>query len=381
LNQRSRVVRVAAVLLLLVIFLSACGGAAPVAENWPGLTVGGGSVYVISGTPQQVYILDAATGAQQRTFLPGGTREGVRDWSPVTLGEDLAFVGFADSAAGSAAVYAFDPTTGLERWHAPAEDRILPAPAYAEGAVYFGDSSGRVYAVEAETGALRPGWPFQTEEAIWGSLLPAGDRLYVASMDHRVYCLDVESGQEIWHLELGGAVAVSPVLDEAQRILYVGSFDGHVYAIDAASGELAEGFSFQADNWIWSEVLLADGRLYVTSLDGRLYALEPSTGQVISPYPFDSGTLQGGSDVIRAAPVRAADNVIVATQSGRVIAVQNAQVVPPWPWPSGVPEQAIYTTPVVVEGMIYVAQRDGTVVTLNAENGVPGWTFPSPGSE
>jgi outer membrane protein assembly factor BamB len=380
LNQRSRVVGVAAVLLLLVVILSACG-AAPVAQNWPGLTVDGDRVYVISGASQQVYILDAETGLQQSTFLPSGEHQGVRYWSPVTLGGDLAFVGFANSTTGSAAVYAFDPATGQERWRAPAEDLILSAPAYAEGVVYFGDSSGKVYAVQAETGAPLPGWPFQTEQAIWGSPLAAGARLYVTSMDHHVYGLDAESGREIWDIELGGAVAVSPVLDETAGILYVGAFDGHVYSIDAESGELVDGFSFQAGNWIWAEVLLADGRVYATSLDGGLYALDPSTGQVIPPYPFDSGTLQEGSDVIRAAPVQAADNVMIATESGRVIAVQDAQVVPPWPWPSGVPEGAIYTTPVVADGMIYVVLRDGTVQALNVENGVPGWKFSSPASE
>jgi len=365
-------------LLLLVAVLSACG-ATPVAQNWPGLTVAGDGVYVISGTPQQVYILDTETGMQQRPFVPEGEHQGVLYWSPVALGSDLAFVGFANSATGSAALYAFDPATALQRWRVPAEDLILPAPVYAEGVVYFGDSSGRVYAVDAETGIVLPGWPFETDAAIWGSPLPVGDRLYVPSMDHHVYSLDAESGQEIWQIELGGAVAVSPVIDDTGEILYVGAFDGHVYAIQAESGELVEGFDFRADNWIWSDVLLADGRLYVTALDGRLYALDPSTGQVISPYPFDSGTLGEGSDVIRAAPVQAADNIVVATEAGRVIAVQNAQT--HWSWPSGVPENPIYTTPVVADGTVYVVLRDGTVVTLNAETGVQGWQFLPPESE
>ena len=378
-RQRSQLVGVAAVLLLLAFVLSACAGATPVAENWPGLTVNGGSVYVISGAPQQVYIVDAETGTQQRTFVPDRELQGALYWSPVTLGGDLAFVGFADSASGSAGLYAFDPATGDQRWNTPAEDLILPAPAYAEGVVYFGDSSGHVYAVDAETGTMLPGWPFQAGEAIWAAPLPVGNRLYVASMDHNIYSLDAESGQEIWHTELGGAVAASPMMDDAAGILYVGAFDGHLYAIQADSGELLEGFDFRADNWIWSEVLLADGRVYVTALDGRLYALDPSTGQVISPYPFDAGASQGSSEMIRAMPVQAADNIVIATESGRVIAVQNAQQA--WLWPSGIPENSIYTTPVVVDDTIYVALRDGTVVTLNAETGVQGWTFPSPGSE
>jgi eukaryotic-like serine/threonine-protein kinase len=378
LRQRSRLVGVAAVLLLLVFGLSACG-AAPVAQNWPGLTVDGGNVYVISGAPQQVYILDAETGAQQRVFVPEGEHQGVLYWSPVAVGGDLAFVGFADSVSGSAGLYAFDPATGQQRWQVPAEDLILPAPAYADGVVYFGDSSGKIYAVEVETGTVRPGWPFQTREAIWASPVPVGNRVYVAAMDHHLYSLDAESGQEVWSVELGGAVAASPVMDEASGILYVGAFDGHVYAIRADSGDLVEGFDFQAGNWVWSEGLLADGRLYVTSLDGKLYALDPATGQDVPPYPFDSGTLQGGSDVIRAAPVQAADNIVIATQSGRVAALQNAQVL--WDWPSGVPEDSIYTTPVVVDGTIYVVLNNGQVVTLNAEDGVQGWTFSPPAAE
>lgn len=377
-RQRSRVVGVAAVLLLLVALLSACG-AAPVAENWPGLTVEGGRVYVISGAPQQVYILDAESGTQQQTFTPEGDHQGVLYWSPVEVGGDLAFVGFANSVTGSAGLYAFDPETGQQRWRVPAEDLILPAPVYADDVVYFGDSSGKVYAVEVESGAVLPGWPFQTEEAIWASPLHAGDRLYVAGMDHHIYSLDAKSGEEMWRVKLGGAVAASPVMDEAGEILYVGAFDGRLYAIQADSGERVEGFEFRADNWIWSEPLLTGGRVYVTALDGRLYALDPATGAVIPPYPYDSGSLQGSNDVIRAAPAMAADNIVIATQAGRVAAVQNAQTV--WDWPSGVPEDAIYTTPIVVEGTIYVVLRNGQVVTLNAENGMQGWTFSPPSAE
>ena len=110
-TRRSRIVG-AGLLLLLVAVLSACG-AQPVAQNWPGLTVGGGRVYVISGLPQQVYILDAETGTQQATFVPSGGEAGLPYWSPVTLGGDLAFVGFAESQSGTAGLYAFDPETCL----------------------------------------------------------------------------------------------------------------------------------------------------------------------------------------------------------------------------------------------------------------------------
>jgi outer membrane protein assembly factor BamB len=372
--QRSRMVGAALTLLLLGMVLSACG-AAPVAQNWPGLTLDGNTLYAISGLPHQVYILDAETGVQKATFVPQGEHQGVVYWSPVTVGGGLAFVGFSNSQEGTAGVYAFDPETGQEQWHVSAQNLILPAPAYADGVVYFGDSDGRVYAVDVESKSIKPGWPFEAEDAIWASPLVADGRVYVAAMDHNVYCLDAESGQLLWKGQVGGAMAAEPILEDG--ILYVGAFDGKLHALQADSGEPVEGFEFQAENWIWSEALMVDGQLYVTSLDGKLYALDPSSGAVL--FSYNSGDVDNTKDVIRAAPVKAGDSIIIAAESGRVIAVANAQQ--RWVWPTGVPQAAVYTTPVVLGNTVYTLLMDGQVQALDAETGAQGWSFSAPGSQ
>jgi outer membrane protein assembly factor BamB len=276
-------------------------------------------------------------------------------------------------------MYAFDPETGQERWSVPAEDLILAAPTYADGVVYFGDSTGKVYAVEVEGQSVKSGWPFQAEEAIWGSPLVAGGRVYVASMDHRIYALDAESGEELWRTEVGGAVAAQPVLDATGQTLYVGAFDGRLYALRADSGEQIEGFDFKAGNWIWSEALLANDQIYVTSLDGQLYALDPSDGSVVAPYPYDSSELSGTDEELRASPVEAGSYIVIAASSGRVIAVENAQS--QWSWPSGMPQSAIYTTPAVSNGWVYVVLMDGQVQVLDAQDGGLQWSFSPPQSE
>ena len=367
-------------LFLLSILLSACG-AVPKPQNWPGLAVSSGSVYAISGSPQSVYVLDAETGSQKATFSPMTERTGLVYWSAVAEGDGLAFVGFSDPATKTYRLYAFNPETGQEQGYAEAQDMILPAPIYADGTVYFGSSDGRVYAVDAESRQSKAGgWPFQTEEAIWGSPLVADGRVYVASMDHHVYCLDAESGAEIWRIEVGGAMAAQPTLDAENGVLYVGAFDGKVHAIDVASDAPAfvEGFDFQADDWIWSEVLLSDGQLFVTSLDGKLYALDPSSGAVIPPYPYDTGEAGLEGDRIRAAPILAGELVVVATESGRVVGVKDATR--QWVWPTGgVPEVGILATPVVSGGIVYVILTDsGVVQALNAADGGQKWRFSPP---
>lgn len=364
-------------LLLVSVLLSACG-AAPVAQTWPGLTVSGGSVFLITGIPQQVYILDAEAGTMKATYAPQGERRGVSYWSPVTVVDGTAFVGFSEPQAKTYGLYAFDADNGQELWHADAEDLILAAPVLGDGTIYFGSSDGRVHAIDLESRLSKPGWPFEAKEAIWGSPLVADERVYVASMDHHVYCLDAETGEEVWQREVGGAMASQPTLDPSGRTLYVGAFDGKVYAIDAASGEVLDGFDFEAGNWIWSKVLVDDDQLWVTSLDGKLYALEASTGAMIPPYPFDTTQAGNVTDRIRADPVLVDDSVVVAAESGRVMAVQNA--VTQWIWPGGTPTSTVLTTPVINGDIVYVALTDGQVQTLNVGNGTQEWSFSPPES-
>lgn len=372
-TQRSRFIAAAMGLLLVGVLLSACG-ASPVAQTWPGLTVDGGTVYAISGAPQQVYMLDAETGTQKGTFLPQGENKGVLYWSPVTVADSVAYVGFSDTGAGLAGLYAFDPATGQELWHVPVESYIQAAPTYADGVVYVGDTAGYVFAVDVEARAVKPGWPFQAKDAVWAEALVMDGRVYVASMDHHLYCLDAESGELLWDQKLGGAMAAQPLLEDG--VLYIGAFDGRVYALEASTGEPVQGFDFKAGNWIWSEALMSGGQLYVTALDGRLYALDPATGAVVPPYPYNSGDLSGGKDAIRAAPVEAGDAILVATESGRIAAVNTATL--RWSWPGGAPEAAVYTTPVVSGDKVFVILMDGQVQALDISTGTVRWPFVPP---
>ena len=354
-TKRIRMIGAVLLLLLLGLVLSGCTGA-PVAQNWPGLTVDGDTVYAITGAPQEVHILDAETGAVKATFMPQdleGSAAAVSYWSPVTIGEGLAFVGFHQDRSDLSGLYAIDPESGKQQWRVLVDSQILSKPAYADGVVYFGTTDKMVYAVDVESEGIKTGWPFEVGDAVWASPLVADDRVYVASMDHVLYCLDAETGKEIWQTELGGAMAKQPLLVDG--ILYVGAFDGRIHAIEAESGEVVEGFDFQAGNWIWSTPLLAGDRLFVTALDGSLYALDPATGDVQAPYPYNSGDIDGGKDVIRANPVQVGEKIVIATEKGYVIAVEDAQQV--CSWPSGVPEFAVYTTPVVSGEKVYVIQQ------------------------
>lgn len=378
-TQRRRVIGAVLLLLLLSVVLSSCGTAA-VSQNWPGLTVANGTVYVISGLPQKVTLLEAQTGVQKMTFVPQPEPRGTFYWSPVALGGGLAFVGLGVPEAKSYALYAFDPLTAQMQWQVPVTNLILAAPVYADGLVYFGTSDGVVYAVDVQTRATK--WSFKAQEAIWGSPLVANGRVYVASMDHYLYGLEAATGNKVWDFEAKGAMAAQPVLDASRGILYLGDFDGRVYAVQADSGKAVAGFDFRARNWIWSEVIVAGDRLYVTSLDGNLYALDPATGDVLSPYPLYLSPQK--ADLFRAAPVQVGDSVVVASQGGWLIAVDGKTGVKRWQWPgTALVGRSILTTPVVSDGIVYVAVmatgQQAEVYAVTADTGIqaPG-NWPAP---
>src|SRR5205823_13765603 len=75
-------------------------------------------------------------------------------------------------------VAAYDSRTGRLRWQkhvAPTES----SPLVANGAVYVGDWSGRVYALAKGTG--RQLWSFKTGDKVKGAVAVSGKRLYVGS--------------------------------------------------------------------------------------------------------------------------------------------------------------------------------------------------------
>ncbi len=129
-------------------------------------------------------------------------------------------------------------------------------PVVASGIVYFGSSGDdAVRAVDATTGELK--WSFVTGAPIrFAPHIDAG-KLYVASDDGCVYCLDAANGKELWWFRGG--------LDERNFI---------------AQGRLASRWPAR------SGVLVREGVVYVTmgmwpSEGVFLYALDANTGRQV----------------------------------------------------------------------------------------------------
>ena len=125
---------------------------------------------------------------------------------------------------------AFDAATGRQRWTFATSGLIFAPPIVDEtlGAVYFGDDSGYLYALDAQHGKLR--WRQKLDSAVVSPKLING-RLYAASSNGYLYALDAPTGFIHWQAVIGQGV-VSP-LGAGANTLYVGGADGFLYALDA----------------------------------------------------------------------------------------------------------------------------------------------------
>jgi outer membrane protein assembly factor BamB len=74
-----------------------------------------------------------------------------------------------------------DVTESRLLWTNRKVGRVVGTPIVKDGLLYVGDLGGTVHCLDAATGALV--WKHETNDAIWGCLLLAGDRLYVGNVE------------------------------------------------------------------------------------------------------------------------------------------------------------------------------------------------------
>ena len=124
--------------------------------------------------------------------------------SPVVGTNDLIYVGTFGSK-----MTAIDTTSQAIRWSAPTEGWIWGSPTLSGEALYFGDLSGRFYALNTANGE-RIWEPLQPDGPIVGSPLLISDYLIITTESGSVYAIDQE-GKIAWSKVVGGQIYTTPV--------------------------------------------------------------------------------------------------------------------------------------------------------------------------
>ena len=278
------------------------------------------------------------------------------------------------------------------------------SPAVADGIVYF-CSGRRLYAVGAETGALK--WQYPVEESltaiIKSSPLVGDELVYFGGGDGKLYAVTKDTGNLAWSFVTKGSIKSSPVLSDG--VVYVGSTDDSLYAIDAYTGEPKWPGGFRTRDDVSCSPAVAGGLVYFLSSDMLFYSANASTGKikwsdrvgatsassspvisentvyiavgnVLQARQAKSGRLKFSipfSSDITTVPSAANGAVYFGCKNGKLYALTNAGKLK-WVEPVnlGAP---IYGSPVIAGDTVIVGASKGVLAAVDAENGQLKWKY------
>jgi outer membrane protein assembly factor BamB len=248
---------------------------------------------------------------------------------------DLNHTGYSTSTA---------PNTNQTLWNQTTSGAVKSSPAVAGGMVYVGSLDHQVYALDISTGAKL--WNYTTGGG-WSSPAVAGGMVYVGSLDGKVYALNISTGAKLWNYTTGDRVFSSPAV--AGGIVFVGSGDKNVYALDAFTGVLV--WNYTTGSYVESSPAVNNGTVFVGSEDHNVYALDASTGAVVWNRTI-------GGSVYESSPAVADGIVFVGSGDKNVYALNASTGAVVWSYTTG---DYVYSSPAVADGTVFVGSDNGKV--------------------
>ena len=253
----------------------------------PALTQSG--LVIFGAYDGNVYALDTATGKKKWIFW-----EADYIGSSPAVAEDLGLVfvglefGLIKKHGGIAAL---DVRTGKKVWEYPMAAYTHSSPLYIpeKTQVVVGGNEGIVYLFDARSGTLI--WTFATGEASDEELARGLSRFdikesfaYDATRDlivfgnhnAQLFALRRKDGSLAWRFDAAEfAYHSTPLIHDGA--VYASSLDKRLYCVDLTTGE--ERWRWHAGARIFASPVLINDKVYIGANTGRLTELDPETGR------------------------------------------------------------------------------------------------------
>lgn len=372
--MRKKILLVSAILLAAVL-LGGCTG--PLA--WPGLSATDDAAYLAN--TNFVYAVDLTDGGLLWSFRGEGggffnTNPSLFVTTPVVTEGGLVIV--LDSGSKHI-MYALDSndvdpeekTPNVEWTFTEADGLWIAPPLIVGNRLFAPNSDGKVYVLDLQDGqsekqaieVIQLSESSEESGRLWAQPITDGERIYVTSLDHSVFAIDLETYEILWREDLGGAIPGGVVIG-GDGMLYVGSLAKQLEQFDPATGEHTS--VLDTNGWIWGTPIVDGDNLYFGDVDGYFYSYNTKESKLnFEPVKPDAA--------ITASPMVLGDRVLIATESGNIFAVDGEGKSVLW---FEAENSKAYTTPVFAGGHVLVAylESDYYLVALD-EEGHQAWTF------
>ncbi len=241
-----------------------------------------GLVYVVSGD-NIAWAVNADTGRVEWQLDGASDVSNVSGGPAPAVGDDLVVFAF-----GSGEMQAAFRKGGLRRWDATVAGQrrgiaastisdITGDPVIAGNTIYAGSYSGRIVALNADSGARL----WTAKDGALGPVWPAGGSIFAVTDRNELVRLDGETGERIWGTRLPFFVKedrrrrveivahYGPIIAGGRVI--VGSNDGLIRSFDPVTG--AQVSAVEVPGGASTNPVVAGNTLYVVSRSGVLHAL------------------------------------------------------------------------------------------------------------
>jgi outer membrane protein assembly factor BamB len=168
-------------------------------------------------------------------------------------------------------LHVIDTKTGNEIKGIELDGQVAATAALAGDTLFIGTMTNQIQAVDWKAGKVT--WTYESkkkQQPFAGSVAATKDLIIGGSRDKCVHAVDLKTGAEKWVTATGGRVDSSPVV-AGQRV-YVGSMDGKLYVLDLAKGGLVQAIELDARG-ILASPAVSDERLVIGTLEGALICL------------------------------------------------------------------------------------------------------------
>ena len=355
--MNKKVLRLLILLILAGAVLTGCAAGVR-AESTPGVTVTDSYVYL--AYMNSLYQLDRASGAQLSSF-PEKASANLAMYAPPVA--ENGFVYFGDLANDfhkvsesnlNQVVWTFDQAKGWYQAKPALDGDLIIVPC----------TDRNIYAINIENGTQT--CVYEGEYAFIAQPVVVEDKIIVSAQDHHVAVLNGATGEELYRVDVKGAVLAPPLYDPQSDSVFVGSLGREMISFNLASGDVNWAYSTNDLATIWATPILLDNQLIFTDKNGKIIALDPESGTELWQN-------NAGGTVIAGATLVGDKGFLVAREDGTISYYSSETQ--GGDWTVTVPGN-IYSKPVVDGDQIFVpvVKADALIYTYNTA-GVPGWSF------
>jgi outer membrane protein assembly factor BamB len=288
-------------ILLAGILLSACTSGTGT-SSYPGVSVDGDTVYLSNMTIMSIRVSD---GGLVWRFPEKTDMKKLFYAAPIKVGDILVAGSYGNTLHG------INAATGLEVWSfTGSKGRFIASPLIVNDTILAPCGDYNLYALDLQGKLL---WKFTTGQRLWSQPTSDGQYVYLASMDHNLYALNLSDGSELWKVDLGAAMFYSPVLS-SDGLLFISTLSSKTYAIRAENGQIA--WQYQTTKPVWSAPVLIEKDLFIGDIGGTVYALDATTGRHNWQMELGGAIIGGG--------VATPDGLVFTTETGDLVSIKSS---------------------------------------------------------